>query len=143
MKIPTRTQDRGFAFNITPLIDVVFLLIIFFLVASHFIRNENVERIELPLASQGKDDEESSHRLVVTVIPTGEVLFGTTVITREEFEQRLQVLIAEQGTGTTELRIRADRSVLYSRIEPLLLTAARHGVTRVRFAVLREATLVQ
>ena len=34
MKVPTRTQDRGFAFNITPLIDVVFLLIIFFLISS-------------------------------------------------------------------------------------------------------------
>ncbi len=138
MKIPVRTQDRGFAFNITPLIDVVFLLIIFFLVASHFIRNENVERIELPLASQGKDDEESTSRLVVTVIPSGELLVGTTTITLEEFEQRLQILIAKHGAGPTELRIRADRSVVYLHIEPLLLTAARNGVTRVRFAVLKN-----
>ena len=138
MKIPTRTQDRGFAFNITPLIDVVFLLIIFFLVASHFIRNENVERIELPIASQGKDDDESATRLVVTVIPTGDLLHGTTVITVGEFEQRLQTLIAKNGAGATEVRIRADRSVVYSCIEPLLLTAARNGVTRVKFAVLRQ-----
>ena len=138
MKIPTRTQDRGFAFNITPLIDVVFLLIIFFLVASHFIRNENVERIELPLASQGKDDDESSSRLVVTVVPTGDVMLGTTAITPEEFEQHLQILIAKNGLSPTELRIRADRSVVYSKVEPLLLTAARNGVTRVRFAVLKQ-----
>lgn len=137
MRIPTRTQDRGFTFNITPLIDVVFLLIIFFLVASHFIRNENVERIELPLASQGKDDEESASRLVVTVIPTGELLLGTTAIPQEEFEPRLQILIAKHGAAATEVRIRADRSVVYSKVEPLLLTAARNGVTRVRFAVLK------
>ena len=138
MRIPTRTLDRGFAFNITPLIDVVFLLIIFFLVASHFIRNENVERVDLPLASQGKDDDESSSRFVVTVASTGELLLGTTVITPEEFEQRLQILIAKNGAGPTELRIRADRNVVYSRVEPLLLTAARNGVTRVKFAVLKQ-----
>jgi biopolymer transport protein ExbD len=138
MKIPTRTQDRGFAFNITPLIDVVFLLIIFFLVASHFIRNENVERIELPIASQGKDDDESSNRLVVTVVSTGELMLGTTVISPDEFEQRLQILVAKHGAAATELRIRADRNVIYSRVEPLLLTAARNGVTRVRFAVTRQ-----
>jgi biopolymer transport protein ExbD len=138
MRIPTRTSDRGFAFNITPLIDVVFLLIIFFLVASHFIRNENVERIELPLASQGKDDDESTTRMVVTVVPSGDLMLGMTTITPEEFEQRLQLLIAKQGAEPTELRIRADRSVLYSRVEPLLLTAARNGVTRVRFAVLKQ-----
>ena len=111
MRIPVRTQDRGFAFNITPLIDVVFLLIIFFLVASHFIRNENVERM----------------------------LLGTTPITPEEFEQRLQVIVAKYGAEKTELRIRADRTVPYVRVEPLLLTAARHGVARVRFAVTRAS----
>jgi biopolymer transport protein ExbD len=138
MRIPTRTQDRGFAFNITPLIDVVFLLIIFFLVASHFIRNENVERIELPVATQGKDEEESASRLVVTVSPTGDLSHGMSAITLDEFEQRLQLVIARYGTEATEVRIRADRSVQYSHVEPLLLAAARNGVSRVRFAVIRQ-----
>jgi biopolymer transport protein ExbD len=138
MKIPVRTQDRGFAFNITPLIDGVFLLIIFFLVASHFIRNEQVERIELPIASEGKDDDETSSRLVVTVMPNGELLQGMNPMTLDDFEQRLQLLIAKHGAEGAELRIRADRSVVYSRVEPLLLAAARNGVSRVRFAVLRN-----
>ena len=137
MKIPTRTQDRGFAFNITPLIDVVFLLIIFFLVASHFIRNETVERIELPLASQGKDDEDSPSRLVITVMPDGELMHGSTAIPYDEFEQLLRFLILKHGVDVTEVRIRADRNVIYSKVEPLLLTAARQGVTRVRFSVLK------
>jgi biopolymer transport protein ExbD len=138
MKIPTRTQDRGFAFNITPLIDVVFLLIIFFLVASHFIRNESVERIELPLASQGKDDEDSPSRLVVTVMPDGQMMHGMNPIVDEDFEQLLRFLVLKHGAEATEVRIRADRSVVYSKVEPLLLTAARQGVTRVRFSVLKQ-----
>ncbi len=137
MKVPTRTQDRGFAFNITPLIDVVFLLIIFFLVASHFIRHEHVERIELPLASEAREDDDSPNRLVVTIVASGEISIATTTITPEEFEQRLQVLIAKQGVAATELRIRADRSVRYSNVEPMLITAAKNGVTKVRFAVLK------
>ena len=136
MKIPTRSQDRGFAFNITPLIDVVFLLIIFFLVASHFIRNENLEQIDLPFASQGKEDEDSPRRLVITVLPGGDLMSGMTVTTSADFEQQLLRLIDQHGSAATELRIRADRSVSYSKVEPLLLTAARHGVTRVRFSVL-------
>ena len=138
MRIPTRTQDRGFAFNITPLIDVVFLLIIFFLVASHFIRNENLERIDLPLASQGKDEAESASRLVITVLPTGQLVLGTTPIPDAEFEQRLQQLVDKHGPTTTELRIRADRTVPFNKVEPLLLTAARNSVTRVRFSVMTE-----
>jgi biopolymer transport protein ExbD len=138
MKIPLRTQDRGFAFNITPLIDVVFLLIIFFLVASHFIRNEQVERVDLPSATQGKEDVEIASRLVITVTADGVVYLGPTAITLEEFEQRLQMMVAQHGLDVTELRIRADRSVEYSRVEPLLLTAARLGVTHVRFAVIKN-----
>jgi len=138
MRIPTRTQDRGFAFNITPLIDVVFLLIIFFLVASHFIRNENLERIDLPLASQGKDEAESASRLVITVLPTGQLVLRTTPIPDAEFEQRLQQLVDKHGPTTTELRIRADRTVPFNKVEPLLLTAARNSVTRVRFSVMTE-----
>ena len=137
MRIPTRTQDRGFAFNITPLIDVVFLLIIFFLVASHFIRNENVEQIELPLASQGKDDEDSPSRLVVTVMPNGDLMHGAGSIPQDEVESMLRFLILKHGVAATELRIRADRNVMYSHVEPLLLTAAKQGVTRVRFSVLK------
>ena len=129
MRIPTPAlENRGFTFNITPLIDVVFLLIIFFLVASHFIRNENVERIELPIASQGKDEEESASRLVVTLSSTGDLSHGMSAITLDEFEQRLQLLIARpHGTEATELRIRADRSVPYSHVEPLLLEPPETG----------------
>ena len=138
MKIPTRTHNRGFDFNITPLIDVVFLLIIFFLVASHFIRNEPVERVELPLATQATDDNESANRLIVTVVPNGELKLGTTSITADDFERRLKSLVAKNGAASTELRIRADRSTVYSNVEPLLVTAARHGVTKVRFSVEKE-----
>ena len=116
---------------------MVFLLIIFFLVASHFIRHKHVERIELPLASEAREDEDSPNRLVVTIVASGEISIATTTITPEEFEQRLQVLIAKQGVAATELRIRADRSVRYSNVEPMLITAAKNGVTKVRFAVLK------
>lgn len=137
MKIPARTGDRGFAFNITPLIDVVFLLIIFFLVASHFIRNESVERVELPLASQGQNDEDSPSRLVITVLPDGQLMHATTNIDQAEFESMLRFLVLKHKAENTEVRIRADRTVEFSKVQPLLLTAARQGVVRVRFSVLK------
>ncbi|MCA9048548.1 MAG: biopolymer transporter ExbD, partial [Planctomycetaceae bacterium] len=40
VRIPSKVSRSELQFNITPLIDVVFLLIIFFLVASHFARSE-------------------------------------------------------------------------------------------------------
>ena len=67
MRIPVRRTSQ-LRFNITPLIDIVFLLIIFFLVASHFVRSELQEPIELPAAREGESEpNEIARRLVITI----------------------------------------------------------------------------
>ena len=136
MRLPRQNIQRGLQFNITPLIDVVFLLIIFFLVASHFIRNEQVQQVELPRASQGRDEEEAARRIVITVASDQRLMIGTQEVAIDELERRLQLIAEQHGAGATELRIRADRTIPYSVVEPLLLAAARTGVNKVRFAVL-------
>jgi biopolymer transport protein ExbD len=50
------------------MIDVVFLLIIFFLVASYFVRSEQSRAVMLPDAAKGQsDDHMSQNRLTITV----------------------------------------------------------------------------
>ena len=139
MRLPSQNVQRGLQFNITPLIDVVFLLIIFFLVASHFIHNEQVEQVELPVATQGRDEEESASRVVITIATDQRLLLGSQEISLEDFERKLQIVAEQYGPGATELRIRADRTIPYSVVEPLLLAAARLGVNKVRFAVLPKS----
>ncbi len=136
MRLPSQNVQRGLQVNMTPLIDVVFLLIIFFLVASHFIRNEQLEQVELPLATQGKNEDEAASRIVVTVATDKRLILGGHEATVDEIERKLQFVAEQHGAGATELRIRADRSVPYSTVEPLLLAAARSGISKVRFAVL-------
>ena len=114
---------------------MVFLLIIFFLVASHFIRHEQVEPVTLPTATQGRDEDEVASRVLVTVATDKRLPFGRHETTVDAIERKLQLAAEEHGTDATELRIRADRSVPYSVVEPLLLLAARCGVTKVRFAI--------
>src|SRR5437773_1297367 len=129
MRLPSQNVQRGLQFNITPLIDVVFLLIIFFLVASHFIRNEQVEQVELPTATQGKTEDEAASRIVVTVATDKRLILAGHEATVDEIERKLQIVAEQHGAGATELRIRADRSVPYSVVEPLLLAAARSGIS--------------
>jgi len=135
MRLPSTQIQRGLTFNITPLIDVVFLLIIFFLVASHFIRNETLEPVELPVASKGRQEEESTSRVVITITPDQRLLLAGMEVTVEEIENKLQMMSAEHGAESTELRIRGDKQVPYSSVEPILLRATRCGITKVRIAV--------
>ena len=136
MRLPSANANRELQFNITPLIDVVFLLIIFFLVASHFIRHEQLENVELPTATQGRDQQDATSRVVVTVATDRRLRLGAQEASIDEIEKQLLLMAEEHGANSTELRIRIDRNLPYSVVEPLLLSAAQSGIKKVRFAVL-------
>lgn len=136
MKPPSMTRSRSVSFNVTSLIDIVFLLIIFFLVASHVARSEAVEPVDLPEVSDpAGDEQESPRRLVVTVMVDRSMWVGGQQVSLPQVEQL--ILSASQESGNElEVRIRADHAATYLEIEPLLLACAQFGVTRVGFAVL-------
>ncbi|MBI1345005.1 biopolymer transporter ExbD [bacterium] len=134
MKLPT-AHRTPLEMNLTPLIDVVFLLNIFFLVAAYYIRHEQVDPVQLPLAQEGVEDVESSARVVVTVTANGILTLGSNVVSVDEAVQRVAEVHAEHPDGA-EFRLRCDQLTEYSAVEPLLLGAVEHGVTKVRFSVL-------
>lgn len=139
MKIPSRSRGGGLKFNITPMIDVVFNLIIFFLVASHYARSEATVDLELPKASGGEAEQESAgRRLTITLPVDGSVYLGGEPSTLAEIASRLQGSAATHGGAEVEVRIRTDRRVPFSRISPLLQECSRAGIQRLRFAVLGE-----
>jgi len=135
MKIPTRTRPPGLRFNITPMIDIVFLLIIFFLVASHFVHSETADAVELPTATQ-HDDRESPHRLVITIPADQRYRVAGRELPIEEVDQVIAAAGRQPESSTFEVQIRGDRSVPYKFIEPILLSCARAGVRNVKYKVL-------
>lgn len=140
MKAPQYTGSAA-GFNMTPMIDVVFLLIIFFLVASHFTNQENAVEVDLPKAENGNEiPQDEMNRLTLSVPQAGELFIGVKQIALEE----LSALLLKEKTHRNErsepfqLRIRAGRSVPYSEVEPILLAAAEAGIADVQFAVMEE-----
>jgi len=139
MKVPSRARGGGLKFNLTPMIDVVFNLIIFFLVASHYSRSEAVIDLELPKASGGEADlEQSGRRLTLTLLLDGTLLVGASEVPPGEIRERLASSVAAHGNNEVEVRIRTDRRVPYSRIAPILRECSQQGIQRLRFAVLTE-----
>jgi biopolymer transport protein ExbD len=127
----------GISLDLTPLIDIVFLLVIFFLVASQTARNESNEKIELPLASQATDSQDQvTRRLVVTVTSDQSLHVGGQVVTLEQVTRLLERARAESPAGDYEVRIRGDRRVPFRAVEPLMVACAQSGITRIGYAVL-------
>jgi len=140
MKAPSMTRSRSVSFNVTSLIDIVFLLIIFFLVASHVARSEAVEPVDLPkISDPAGDEEETPLRIVVTVMADRSMWVGGRQVLLPQVEQ-LILSAAQESLNQVEVRIRADHAATYLEIEPILLACAQFGVTRVGFAVLPKSS---
>jgi biopolymer transport protein ExbD len=121
--------------NLTPLIDVIFNLIIFFLAAAHFARNEPTTDVDLPSASPREIATESPRRLTITVALGPRFSVGAEEQPRDVIEAMISTQAKDKAERPLELRIRSDRAVPFGEIEPLLVTAAEAGVRDVKFAV--------
>jgi biopolymer transport protein ExbD len=126
----------------TPMIDVVFLLIIFFLVSSHLARQETQLDLDLPQAASGRRPEEDQvRRVVVNVLPEtgteGRVQVGGKLLAPDELSSLIE-FESRRSDEPLEVRIRSDRRVPYRVIEPILVACARARVWNVTFAVFAE-----
>jgi biopolymer transport protein ExbD len=142
MRIPSHTTASGGGFNMTPMIDVVFQLIIFFLLSSHLAKQETQFQLPLPAAESGRlDPADEQARLTINVLADGTALFAGRGTSPDELTTQLAERKRQHGDDL-EVRIRSDRNVPYDRIEPILLACARAGIWNVSFAVLarEEAT---
>jgi biopolymer transport protein ExbD len=135
MKSPEHLKPQGGRFNLTPMIDVVFLLIIFFIVSNNMIQQDNAIQVELPEAETGTlPQEQQTKRLTISIPQSGPVYVGTEVFD----EKRLRQLMIESRKDwgeEAEIRIRTHKSVPYGEIKPILLMAAESGIIHVSFAV--------
>ncbi len=138
MRIPVRERSAGLPFSLTPLIDVVLQLIIFFLAASHLVRSESLRPVQLPTVAQpSQQTDESPRRLVVTITADAALFVADRQVSLDEVKQMIAAGQAE-APELFEVRIRVDRTVTYQHIEPLLLACAEAGVRRLGFAVLPQ-----
>lgn len=142
MRVPNNLSRGSLGFNMTPMIDVVFLLIIFFLVSSHLAKQEVELELDLPSAGSGqRPDANDIRRVVVNVLPeqdeAARIVVGGRRIATDELA-RLIRFESERSTGHLEVRIRADRKVPYRMVEPIMVACAREGVWRVTFSVVRD-----
>ena len=140
MRIPTRERKLGLSFDITPLIDRVVQLVIFFLAATYIVRSDANEKVTLPKATMAQDQPPASpRRFVITITSERGWLLGNQRTDRTAVEQHLlDAARTPEQAAEIEVRLRADARVPFSEIEPLMITCAKLGIRKLGFAVLHE-----
>ncbi|MEO9592778.1 ExbD/TolR family protein [Rhodopirellula bahusiensis] len=136
MRSPTHSIHNGRRvdeINMTPMIDVVFLLIIFFLVSSHLARQENRHAVDLPTASSSIESDPNAAPINLTMDSSHQLWLGATEVGLDEMIARLS---QTESIVDTPVRLRVDQAVAYQFVEPVLHRINRIGVRDLSIATL-------
>ena len=129
MKFKKRNGKR-LSLDMTPLIDVIFLLLIFFMVSTTFITSPGIH-VNLPEASaKAKSDKPKSLELVITE----KHLFYLNGKSISKKKLRLALATAQKKTGFNKLIIRADGKVRHEEVVYAMDAAKRSGLHKLLIA---------
>ena len=132
MNFGTRKRDEV-EINLTPLIDVVFLLLIFFMVSTRFVSDSRIE-VELPYSGQG-DSVSETRWLEVVIEANGDVSLNGKSVGRPD-SRAMQGIFVDLLKGADMefvLTIRADGRANYQTVIDVVDAARTAGVQKVGF----------
>ncbi|MCG7897879.1 MAG: biopolymer transporter ExbD [Candidatus Thiodiazotropha weberae] len=95
--------------NLTPLIDIVFLLLVFFMLTAHFIEDEAID-IQLPEAISSQSSQEDQP-LVISLLPSGEILLDGESIPLVQLEKKLSAMLHANSKRVVQLK--GDRTAQF------------------------------
>ncbi len=114
MKIRNEEGVEELVLNLTPMIDVIFLLLIFFMVATTFQDPERELDVDLPHAQSGSTLTEQDDEIILNVMRDGSVVLSERTVTSDELVRHLNQ--AAQQDPETPVTIRGDRFVHHEDI---------------------------
>jgi biopolymer transport protein ExbD len=128
--------------NVTPLIDVVMVLIIFYLIVGKLAADRNAQ-VALPSSAVGSTAE-TKEPVVITVVadvgggldPKARVLIDGVDVPMSGLEGALRARVGSDPAATV-VQVRADRRLNYGAVEPVVKACRAAGLTAVRLVTER------
>jgi len=124
-------DDPPAGFQMAPMIDVVFLLIIFFMVAAEMNQQERVP-VKIPVAEHSVRPKDPSGRGTVTVKVNGDIFAGSELVSSDQLMELTRVRVKENPNF--KLFLRADRTTPHEHIREVMRVVAEAGVVDIIFS---------
>ena len=131
MKLRERRISENPHLMIIPMIDVIFFLLVFFMMSTMFMVEQKVLPVTLPAASAAQVD--TARTTPVTVMADGTLRFDDAVVSLAALEEKIQMALA--GNRDSRFVLRADRAVAYGRVVEVLDVFRKLSVQRLTVAV--------
>ena len=119
-------------FQIAPMVDIVFLLLIFFLVTWNFARYETELDVKVPTAKEGKESRRSVGEVIINVKNDGSIVINRKTVSAEELGgtlRKISELYPDQAVV-----LRGDQSADYRHIVAVLDICRAANIWNVAFA---------
>ena len=121
-------QDMMSEINVTPLVDVMLVLLIVFIVTAPLLSQSLEVKLPKTAAVPGRMDTKQQ---ILTISAQGQITLESIVLDDEKLAQRLADSAASHNNF--ELHVHADAEVPYGRVAQIMAIAQRAGVSKLSF----------
>lgn len=123
---PSRSDQSSPAVELTPIVDMVFLLLIFFLVATTFHQEEREMQVALPVANNAGPISAALRELVINVGEDGTIVVSGKAMEPEALETLITDLVG--NNPQQKVTVRGDRATAYANVVRVLDICKGAGV---------------
>lgn len=115
--------------DMTPMVDVVFLLVVFFMVSTTFIMNPGL-KIDLPKSKTA--DAQPQKDLILTIKPDGQIYLNRTKVTLKQLPRLLAQKVKAENKDM--IIIKGDKYIKYQQLINVMDAARSVGITKINLA---------
>jgi biopolymer transport protein ExbD len=133
MKFRTRSEPHVVGFQIAPMVDVLLVLLCFFILTWNFARKEMELDVKVPAAENGREPSLEVNQSVVNIRADGTIVMSAKEISYEDFQTRMQD--AARVNPDYSIIIRGDESVPYKFINKVLDICNGAGIWNIALPV--------
>jgi len=134
VKLPTPAKKKA-RIEIIPMIDTMFFLLVFFMIATLSMTLQKGMPVNLPTA--GSTTEDVPEEVSLTLTETGKLFFNKEAIVLSNLEPRLRGLLQTNATPTVV--INADEAVSHGRVIQIMDSVRKVGITNMAIATKPES----
>jgi biopolymer transport protein ExbD len=136
MRIAHDPPEEGFPINMTNMIDVFLMLLIFFLVATTFAREERDARVQLPGTAAVRPISAPPHDLVINILQNGALSVSGTTLSTSDLSTVLTRVAKEEPDRN--VLIRADERSLMKYFATVARLCREAGVSELKIGYVVE-----
>lgn len=125
MNFRSRRRDE-LELNLIPLIDVVFMLLIFFMLTTTFIHDRTL-KVDLPVAKNGSQQKAMHRNHIIEIDQAGQIAVDGDIVEMSSLLSRLKAIAADKRPVV----VWADAQVVNQKVVTVLDLARTAGITRI------------